>query len=71
MAKMNANVYVIEDYENETYLPAQKTNPTCRGVASGEAGFKPNFHILRLASTAFYVKIIIETNPKGQRGEGR
>ncbi len=22
---------------------SQKTNPTCRGVASGEAGFKPNF----------------------------
>ncbi len=22
---------------------SKKTNPTCRGVASGEAGFKPNF----------------------------
>ncbi len=21
---------------------SEKTNPTCRGVASGEAGFKPN-----------------------------
>jgi hypothetical protein len=29
---MNANVYVIEDYENETALRPQKTNPN-----------KPNF----------------------------
>ncbi len=23
-------------------VESEKTNPTCRGVASGEAGFKPN-----------------------------
>ncbi len=26
-AKMNANVYVIEDYENDTALRPKKTNP--------------------------------------------
>ncbi len=32
MPKMNANVYVIEDYENETTFRPKKTNPN-----------KPNF----------------------------
>ncbi len=27
MPKMNVNVYVIEDYENETTLSPKKTNP--------------------------------------------
>jgi len=27
MAKMNANLYVIEDYENETAFRPKKTNP--------------------------------------------
>ncbi len=40
--KINVNLYVIEDYENKTTFRLKKTNPTCRGVASGEAGFKPN-----------------------------
>ncbi len=37
---MNVNLYILKDYENETTLRPKKTNPTCRGVASGEAGFK-------------------------------
>jgi hypothetical protein len=32
MPKMNANVYIIEDYENETAFRPKKTNP-----------IKPNF----------------------------
>ncbi len=43
IAKMNVNLYILKDYENETTLRPEKTNPTCRGVASGEAGFKANF----------------------------
>ncbi len=41
-AKMNVNLYVIEDYRKKMISQSKKTNPTCRGVASGEAGFKPN-----------------------------
>jgi len=33
---MNANVYVIEDYENETYLPTPKNKPNSNPN-------KPNF----------------------------
>jgi hypothetical protein len=35
MAKMNVNVYVIEDYENETTFRPKKTNPK-------QTQFKPN-----------------------------
>ena len=33
---MNANLYVIEDYENETTFRPKKTNPK-------QTQFKPNF----------------------------
>jgi len=36
MPKMNVNVYVIEDYENETTFRPKKTNPK-------QTQFKPNF----------------------------
>jgi len=35
MAKMNVNLYVIEDYENETAFRPKKTNPI-------QTQFKPN-----------------------------
>ena len=51
-AKMNVNLYVIKEYENETAFRLEQnkpnTNPTCRGVAPaaspprrGEAGSNP------------------------------
>ncbi len=69
MPKMNVNLTLTKDYRKNDCLTAQKTNPTCRGVASGEAGFKPNFHILRLALAAFFIKFLVEANPKGWRRE--
>ena len=30
---------------------------------------KPNFRILRLASTAFFIKFLVEANPKDWRRE--
>ena len=40
--KMNVNLYVIKEYENEPRLPAPakqtQSNPTCRGVAPSETG---------------------------------
>jgi len=41
MPKMNVNLYVIEDYENETAFRPKKTNPN-----------KPNF---RFANSAGYI----------------
>jgi len=44
-AKMKLNFYSTKDYENQGRLrtPRKQTqsNPTCRGVASGEAGSNP------------------------------
>ncbi len=44
-AQMNVNKVLTKDYENEPRLriPGKQTqtNPTCRGVASGEAGSNP------------------------------
>ncbi len=37
--KLNFN----KGLQKKRLFSRQKTNPTCRGVASGEAGFKPNF----------------------------
>jgi len=41
-AKMKLNFYLTKDYENvQLHSRGEnkpKTNPTCRGVASGEAG---------------------------------
>ena len=53
---MNANVYVIEDYENEPPSGSKKTNPN-----------KPNFRILRLSFVAFVIKFLVEANQKGWR----
>ncbi len=43
--KMNENLFATKVYENITTFRPQKnkanTNPTCRGVASGEAGSNP------------------------------
>jgi hypothetical protein len=48
MSKMNVTSVLTKDYENERLRDAGKTkpiqtqsNPTCRGVASGEAGANP------------------------------
>ena len=52
-AQINVSSVLTKDYENDNAFrpmktkPIQsqykaKTNPTCRGVASGEAGFKPD-----------------------------
>ena len=42
---MNLNFYSIKDYENKPNWTLgenePKTNPTCRGVASGKAGSNP------------------------------
>jgi hypothetical protein len=42
---MNVNTVITKDYENNNAfrLPENKakTNPTCRGVASGKAGSNP------------------------------
>jgi len=44
-AQMNATTFITKDYEKKTLgqrgKNEPKTNPTCRGVASGEAGSKP------------------------------
>jgi len=44
-ARMNLNFYLTKDYENVRLRRRgknkAKTNPTCRGVASGEAGSNP------------------------------
>ena len=41
---MNINKVLTKDYENMSnwalYENEPKTNPTCRGVASGKAGFQ-------------------------------
>jgi hypothetical protein len=46
-AEMNVTSYITKGYENKSNWAIcenePKTNPTCRGVASGEAGNKPNF----------------------------
>ncbi len=34
----------------------KKTNPTCRGVASGEAGFKPNLKRAKMNINSFITK---------------
>ncbi len=50
MPKMNANLYVIEDYENETAFRPKKTNPN-----------KPNFKRRTYSLTGqsgFYIMIL-------------
>jgi len=42
-SQMNVNNYITVDYDKKTLGENEpKTNPTCRGVASGEAGTNPN-----------------------------
>ena len=46
MPKMNVNLYVIEDYENETAFRLQKkqtqTNPTCSELVEPISKYYPN-----------------------------
>ncbi len=45
MPKMSANLYIIEDYENETAFRTKKTNP-----------IKPNFHKAKMNVNSFITK---------------
>jgi len=54
MPKMNENLFATKVYENITTFRLEQnkpnTNPTCRGVASGEAGSNPISNVLPYCS---------------------
>jgi hypothetical protein len=43
---MNANVYIIEDYENETAIRPQKNKPKTNPILPAVGGFKKGQNIL-------------------------
>ncbi|MBA7668832.1 hypothetical protein ES703_76949 [subsurface metagenome] len=79
MPKMNVNLYVIEDYENEPPSGSKKTNPNKpnlvprRRIANElKIACQNKYHSFRtlpLALAAFFIKFLVEANQKGWRRE--
>jgi len=68
MPKMNVNAFSQKDYENEPPSGPKKTNPKqTQFLQRPKLNKQRSFRIFRLAFEAFYVRILIEANPKGQR----
>ncbi len=66
MTKMNVNLYIIEDYKNETYLQAQKNKPNSNPISTTPK-MNVNLYVLKdyENETAFRLqKNKPKTNPK-------
>ncbi len=52
MAKMNVNLYIIEDYENETAFRPKKTNPN----KPNSNPIKPNFQKAKMNVNLYVIE---------------